>query len=167
MEVSVNVTINGKQASKQVDDFERKTNASFGRIMKVAAATLGFFYGGIARQAGGAMSRLGDLIGRGTPVGAEAGKFWGRVGAANTAVDRTVDSLGIAGKAASREQILAIYNMHKMMETMRSDSKSRVESVIGEKRGQDILLQTMKDVSFTMKNLNAVLSQLGRVWKLY
>jgi hypothetical protein len=166
MEVSVVVNVNGKQASRQVDDFERKSIASFGRVAKAGAAALGFFYGGIARQAASETARVGDLLGRGTPVGAEASRFWGRVGAANTATDRTVDTFGIAGKSASKEQILAVYNMHRMMEQMRSDSKARVESIVGEKRGQDLLQTVLKDINFTLKNLGPVLQNLGSQFKL-
>lgn len=163
MEVSVTVNINGKQANRDVQDFERRTNQSFSRIAKAGAAALGFFYGGIARQAGTEMARMGDILGRGTPVGAEAGKFWGRLGAANNATDKTVESLGMAGSKASKENILAVYNMHKMMETLSSDSKARVTSVIGEHRMQQLLEQISKDMKFTASNLSSVIQELGRL----
>lgn len=167
MTVSVTVNINGKQASQQVDDLEKKSTNSFKRVARAGAAVLGFFYGGIAQQARAAVARTGDILGRGTPIGAIASQFWGRVGAANTATDRSVESMGIAGKGASKETILAIYNMHKMMETMRADSKSRVEAVIGEQRWNEMQGSMTKDLIFALKNLGTVVKELGRVGKLY
>jgi hypothetical protein len=166
-ELFFTVRLNGSLAMQDMKKIEGSATQSFRAFTKVAAASIGFFYGGIARQAAQEFGKLGDLMGRGSPLGANAAQFYGRIGAANTAADRTVEAFGLAGAKADKEQILAAYNVFREIERLRADSKSNVQATIGEQRTQEVMTAVVKDLMFAIQNLNSVIKELGRVMVKY
>lgn len=149
-----------------MQDAEKVKKDIMGKFSKgfasVTAGTLGFFYGGIANQAKSAVMGLGDMIGRGTDIGRNASEFWGKVGAKQTAAQQTVEAFGLAGKNASKEQVLSVYNMFKSIEEMRAASRANVEGSIGEKETADLMKQSVSDFKFAVNHFKEVVNEFMR-----
>ncbi len=162
-EIAVRVRIDGTVAMKDAEKTAAGVKSVFVKgLAGLASSTLGFFYGGITQQAAGAMSGLGNMIGRGTDLGRNAADFWGKVGAKQTAAAQTVEAFGLAGKSANREQILSVYNMFKNIEELRASSKANVEGEIGAKERADLMKQAVSDFKFAVNNFGEVTRQLGK-----
>src|SRR5262245_1893136 len=148
-EIAVRVRIDGSLAMQDAEKVKKDIMGKFTKgFASVTASTLGFFYGGIANQARTAVQGLGDMIGRGTEIGRNASEFWGKVGAKGSAAQQTVEAFGIAGKQASREQILSVYNMFKSIEELKASSRANIEGAVGEKETQEIFKQAVSDFKF-------------------
>lgn len=165
-EFVVRVRVDGSAAIRDTKDMEKKMKKSFGVLSKAAGGALGFFYGGIAKQAAQEFIHIGDMIGRSTPVGRVASEFYAQLGADRTASDRTAAAFGLAGANASRDQILSVFNVFREIERQRAEGRENVLRTIGEKRTDDILIQSLKDLNFTMKNFTTVLKEFGKVLQL-
>jgi hypothetical protein len=131
----------------------------------MAGGILSYFYGGITQQAGQAMTGLGNMLGRGTDIGRNAADFWGKVGAKQTAAERTVEAFGLAGKQASREQVLSVYSMFKNMEELRASSRAHIEGEIGEKELGGIMKQVSSDFKFAVQHFDEVIKELGKQFR--
>ncbi len=166
-EIAVRVRIDGTVAMKDAEKTAAGVKSVFVKgLAGLASSTLGFFYGGITQQAAGAMSGLGNMIGRGTDLGRNAADFWGKVGAKQTAAAQTVEAFGLAGKSANREQVLSVYNMFKNIEELRAASKAHVEGEIGDKELGNIMKQVASDFKFAVNNFSEVMKELGRQFRL-
>lgn len=134
-EIAVRVRIDGTAAIKDAE----KTSGDISKALKkgmlgfgaAAAGTFGLFYGGITKQAIGAIAGYGDILGRGTQFGQQFANFAGKLGAKSTAAEQTAEAFGLAGKNATREQVLSVYNMFKGIEELRQSSRNNVYSAIG------------------------------------
>jgi hypothetical protein len=165
-ELVVRVRIDGSAAQNDFRGIEKQTKTAFSRALRIEAGVLGFFFGGIARQAASVVGGLGDMVGRATPIGRVASQFYGKLGAAQSATDRTAAAFGMAGASASKDQILGVYRAFKQIEELKAASQENVRNSIGEQRTDDIFLSTVKDLTFAVKNFTEVLKQFGALFKV-
>lgn len=165
-EIAVRVRIDGSVALRDAEKAAQQTKGVFVKhFANLAGSTLGFFYGGIARQAATAMTGYGDMLGRGTDLGRNAADFWGKMGAKQTAAQQTVEAFGLAGKQANREQILSVYNMFKGIEELRAASKANVEGAIGDKELTNAVKAIISDFKFTVNHFSDVVKELGKQFR--
>lgn len=166
-EIAIRVRIDGSLATQDAEKVKKDVSAKFVKgFASLSAASLGFFYGGITNQAKQATLGFGDLIGRGTDLGRNAADFWGKLGAKKTAAEQTVEAFGLAGKSASREQILSVYNMYKGLEELKAAGRANIEGAIGEKELDSTIKAAMSDFKFAVNHFSDVVKELGRQFRL-
>ncbi len=167
-EISVRVRIDGSLATQDAERVKKDVAGKFTKgFASLSAAALGFFYGGIANRAKSSLAGFGDLIGRGTDLGRNASEFYGKLGAKKTAAEQTVEAFGLAGKSASREQILSVYNMYKGLEELKAAGRANIEGAVGEKELDATWKAVASDFKVAVNNFGEVIKELGRQFRLH
>jgi hypothetical protein len=165
-EVVVRVKLDGSAAKQELKSIESQTKQTFGMASKLSTAALGYFFGGIARQATGEMMAYGDIIGRSTPIGRVASEYWAQKGAQRTAMERTADAFGLAGKAADEQQIKGVFGAFRQIEELRASSRENVLRTIGSEITDEAAKSGWKDLTYAMNNLGSVIKEFVQLMKL-
>jgi len=160
-ELYIRVRLDGTSAKKEMDKVGMEATKMARVLPRILAATLGYFYGGIAQEAGAAMQQFGTAAGLSSPLGQNAAQFWRKFGAEATATERTVEMFGYAGAKADKGQVLQAYHVFREMEQLRAASKTNVESIIGEYRVDASLKEAIISGSYATRNIWSVLKELG------
>jgi hypothetical protein len=177
-EITVSVRIDGSAAMRDADkvgssvadrlskNISRGVGAGVFGMVGLAGAALGVFYGGVARQTASAAAGFGDMLGRGTQFGQDLGAFAGRLGAKGTAAEQTVAAFGFAGKQATKEQVLGVYNVFKNMDELAADSRAKILGDIGQDEKKSAA-PLMKEAAEIFKNAAANFGDKLREWGYY
>lgn len=163
-------TTQAKQEIEKQDKAARKlgenVGGSMGRLSPLAMG-LGGIASGLQLVFGpsiaASMSNLHTVagnVGRASWVGQQIERDSSELAAKQRARQQTAEMFGMAGRVATPEQIMAIYNANLAMEMRDAKGRQKVEGVIDQAEAE----KTIKAFNYLLNNLGQVLSHFIGGW---